>query len=525
MERTPRHDPSLTRFDPMVAEALASAPTPEVTPTPAPTEPAEAASAPAELYVVPPTGFIDGKYEEIQQKVYKNGAKHVYGVDNEGKKKHLSHDAILAHYGYGSRAKEEKKLAEEPVAPTVEFAMELSDVDKEDLAKLRGLVIDEAKLGKLRGLWQKAKSDGLEEDDIFNRINSALNKDKSVYDLLPAEDANDSAYILGVDEIFNEFEDLIMMSDDEFHAYFHPDEAESETSEDSFVALLNEVHPEDSTKHAAIRGAAGMSREEAEAEIDDLEAAVRRRREGPLMSNYSIAKAAEATTSEAEPDDEIDDEQWVFSALFEDEPVSSTEPVEIQGRLKRLFNKASSGALKVGTSLIGAYDTLKVGAGLAYVELGNLGSKANQYVNDPEKGGRRKLILGGLVGAVAVAGIAAAANRHGVDMPNGNGGSRVASDIPQPSGNHIQAWTDTVNSGDGITNTFMDYAQQNGVEISPQRAFDAFNRAKEAGLMTEDNISNITGMDVTGSIGFRSPGQTTLSPELLDFLNKDLGIK
>lgn len=66
----------------------------------------EAAAEPAG--VQPGLGF--GKMEQI---TYKTGAKHVYGVDEAGKKRHLSHDAVLESYGYSaSEAVEAKKLAE-----------------------------------------------------------------------------------------------------------------------------------------------------------------------------------------------------------------------------------------------------------------------------------------------------------------------------------------------------------------------------------------------------------------------------
>lgn len=68
----------------------------------------------------------------------------------------------------------------------------------------------------------------------------------------------------------------------------------------------------------------------------------------------------------------------------------------------------------------------------------------------------------------------------------------------------------------------MDYAQSTGKDISPAKAFDIFEEAKASGLIAPDNISNISDQNVTGGVGFTSPGSTTLSPELLDFLNKKL---
>lgn len=45
-------------------------------------------------------GVMGGRFSAIEQKVYKNGAKHVYGKDSEGKHRHLSHDEILEAYGH-----------------------------------------------------------------------------------------------------------------------------------------------------------------------------------------------------------------------------------------------------------------------------------------------------------------------------------------------------------------------------------------------------------------------------------------
>lgn len=49
-------------------------------------------------------------FAQFDQKVYSNGAKHIYATDENGKKVHLSHDAILAAYGHSaSEAKEARK--------------------------------------------------------------------------------------------------------------------------------------------------------------------------------------------------------------------------------------------------------------------------------------------------------------------------------------------------------------------------------------------------------------------------------
>lgn len=57
---------------------------------------------------------MEGQFSTVEQKIYKNGAKHVYGVDAEGKKRHLSHDEILEAYGHageyqGARPKESEQ--------------------------------------------------------------------------------------------------------------------------------------------------------------------------------------------------------------------------------------------------------------------------------------------------------------------------------------------------------------------------------------------------------------------------------
>jgi len=45
---------------------------------------------------------VGDRYSEIEQNVYENGARHVYGVNAEtGKKEHISHDKVLGAYGYG----------------------------------------------------------------------------------------------------------------------------------------------------------------------------------------------------------------------------------------------------------------------------------------------------------------------------------------------------------------------------------------------------------------------------------------
>ena len=51
------------------------------------------------------------QFSEIQQNTYNNGAKHVYGVNEAGKKQHISHDSVLEAYGYSaSEAKQNRPL-------------------------------------------------------------------------------------------------------------------------------------------------------------------------------------------------------------------------------------------------------------------------------------------------------------------------------------------------------------------------------------------------------------------------------
>lgn len=97
-------------------------------------------------------------------------------------------------------------------------------------------------------------------------------------------------------------------------------------------------------------------------------------------------------------------------------------------------------------------------------------------------------------------------------------------DAPQGTGagETVKAFKDTVKPGDGITRTFMDYAQEHGQKMSPAKAYEIFNQAKDAGLINEDNISNISSMDVTGGVGFNGAGSTRLSPELVQFLQDQL---
>lgn len=59
-----------------------------------------------------------GKYGEIQQKQYANGAIHLYGVDAEtNKKRHLSHDEVLSYYGYADHPKQSAETVAHEAAP------------------------------------------------------------------------------------------------------------------------------------------------------------------------------------------------------------------------------------------------------------------------------------------------------------------------------------------------------------------------------------------------------------------------
>lgn len=86
----------------------------------------------------------------------------------------------------------------------------------------------------------------------------------------------------------------------------------------------------------------------------------------------------------------------------------------------------------------------------------------------------------------------------------------------------LKSWTDTIAPGDGITQTFIDYAQSSGQKLSPEQAWHLFQAAQEQGLITEDNISNITSMDTVGGVGYQNTGKTELSPDIIEFLNKNL---
>lgn len=109
---------------------------------------------------------------------------------------------------------------------------------------------------------------------------------------------------------------------------------------------------------------------------------------------------------------------------------------------------------------------------------------------------------------------------------------RAAAATPEadPSGSSsshdtAQAWTDTVESGDGPTHTMSDYLSSHGIEVTPTQSYEVFEKARNAGLLTPEHMSNISPQDVQGGVGFNGPGKTTLSPELVEFLNKEFDIK
>jgi len=57
-------------------------------------------SAEPEPEAEPAMSPLAEKYVSFDQKIYKNGTKHVYGVDAKDKRHHLSHDEILENYGH-----------------------------------------------------------------------------------------------------------------------------------------------------------------------------------------------------------------------------------------------------------------------------------------------------------------------------------------------------------------------------------------------------------------------------------------
>jgi len=58
----------------------------------------------AEAMAEPLGNLILERFVSIEQRTYRNGARHVYGVDEQGKRRHIGHDAILEGYGYQPRS-------------------------------------------------------------------------------------------------------------------------------------------------------------------------------------------------------------------------------------------------------------------------------------------------------------------------------------------------------------------------------------------------------------------------------------
>jgi hypothetical protein len=87
---------------------------------------------------------------------------------------------------------------------------------------------------------------------------------------------------------------------------------------------------------------------------------------------------------------------------------------------------------------------------------------------------------------------------------------------------NLTPWVDRVDPNDGPTQSFIDYAHEKGKNLSPARAFEFFNEAKDQGLISEDHLSNISSQNVIGGVGFKAPGHTTMSPELQAFLDSQL---
>lgn len=162
----------------------------------------------------------------------------------------------------------------------------------------------------------------------------------------------------------------------------------------------------------------------------------------------------------------------------------------------------------------------------------------SQALEMHDKRQNRMAVLTGvaaLVGGYAIGKALSAVElgRHGVDsakipqkgsLPSGNlielrpntgTGSAVKSGI--------ETFSDNVGKGDGITKSIIDFAGQHGrTKLDPRVAFRIFNDAKAHGLMTNQHISNIGAMNVQGGLGFMSPGTTTFSPELVEFLKDEL---
>jgi hypothetical protein len=111
---------------------------------------------------------------------------------------------------------------------------------------------------------------------------------------------------------------------------------------------------------------------------------------------------------------------------------------------------------------------------------------------------------------------------HGVDTV----ASVVDVDTASAAGSNtheaVRAFHDTVQSGDGVTNTIMDYAQAHGVTITPEVAKDVFDGTPKE-LM--DQITNTSSMNVDGGIGYSQVGEVTVPSEVIARWNELLDLK
>ncbi len=112
------------------------------------------------------------QFQEVNQKIYSNGAKHVYGMDEQGKEHHISQDAVLESYGYS--AAEAKQAAKEHGAP--ESIQPKSEIESQydRIHKLRDEADAIKQERKAHAKWQmkvdttdkKPSEQGLTPDDV-----------------------------------------------------------------------------------------------------------------------------------------------------------------------------------------------------------------------------------------------------------------------------------------------------------------------------------------------------------------------
>ena len=74
------------------------------------------------------------QFEKLDQMTYKNGADHVYGVDKEGKKTHISNDDVLEAYGYDPNQTQDSNdpFTPDPSATSLDTTPERPDQDLYD---------------------------------------------------------------------------------------------------------------------------------------------------------------------------------------------------------------------------------------------------------------------------------------------------------------------------------------------------------------------------------------------------------